>query len=71
MDRTILVVEDEYPLASAIQDKLESQGFGVVCARTVTQAVNYLEEISPIHAIWLDHYLFGQQSGLEFLTLLS
>ncbi|USN53144.1 MAG: response regulator [Candidatus Nomurabacteria bacterium] len=68
IDKVILVVEDERPLASAIQKKLESRDFSVVCARTSEQALHYIEEIDRIDVIWLDHYLLGSDNGLHFLA---
>lgn len=64
---TILVVEDEQPLAEAIRTKLEIVGFDVVTARSVKQALGYLEDIKHIDAIWLDHYLLGKEDGLRLV----
>ena len=64
----ILVVEDERPLLEAIRLKLEKNGFDVVSARTIEQARGYLEDIPNIRAVWLDHYLLGKESGLDFVT---
>lgn len=66
-DCTILVVEDELPLARAIQTKLEKSGFGVVTARRVDQALNLMEDLDRVDLIWLDHYLLGKDTGLEFV----
>ncbi len=68
---TILVVEDERPLVVAIQTKLESRGFDVVTARTIDQAIHYLEEVKSIEVIWLDHYLPGDKTGLDFVAKLK
>ena len=65
--KSILVVEDERPLLDAIRLKLEKSGFDVVSARTVEQARGYLEDIPNISAVWLDHYLLGKESGLDFV----
>ena len=66
--KTILVIEDELPLAEAIKTKLENNGFAVVTARTVEQAFGYLRDIERIDAIWLDHYLLGKEDGLDFVV---
>jgi DNA-binding NtrC family response regulator len=66
--KTILVVEDEKPLLDAICIKLKKSGFETVSARTVEQALNYLKDIVSIDVIWLDHYLLGEESGLDFLV---
>jgi len=65
---TILVVEDDKSLQDAIRIKLEKNGFFVITARTVVQAYNYLEEISKINVVWLDHYLLGEESGLDLVV---
>ena len=69
--KTILVIEDERPLAKVIGDKLEHAGFDVLTARTVDQGLEYIEEVSPIDAIWLDHYLLGEKTGLDFVAKLK
>jgi len=30
--------------------------------------LNYLEDIGNIDAIWLDHYLLGKETGLDFVA---
>ena len=69
--KTILVVEDERPLADAIKAKLERSGFAVVTSRTVEQTLSYLEDIGVVDAVWLDHYLLGKEDGLDFVTKLK
>jgi DNA-binding response OmpR family regulator len=69
--KTILVIEDERPLAKVIADKLEHAGFEVLTARTVDQGLEYMEEVSSIDAVWLDHYLFGEKTGLDFVARLK
>ena len=69
--KTILVIEDERPLVQIIQAKLERVGFDVVTARTVDQGLDYLEEVDAIDAVWLDHYLPGEKTGLDFVAQLK
>lgn len=69
--KTILVIEDERPLAKVITDKLEHAGFEVLTARTVDQGLEYMEEVASIDAVWLDHYLFGEKTGLDFVARLK
>ncbi|OHA61618.1 MAG: hypothetical protein A2556_00795 [Candidatus Vogelbacteria bacterium RIFOXYD2_FULL_44_9] len=69
--KTILVIENERPLVQIIQAKLERVGFDVVTARTVDQGLDYLEEVDAIDAIWLDHYLPGEKTGLDFVAQLK
>lgn len=66
--KIILVIEDEKPLLEAIDIKLKLNGFEVVTARTIEQAKSYIEDITHIDAIWLDHYLMGQGDGLDFVA---
>ena len=66
--KTILIVEDELPLQKAIRIKLEKSGFEVVTARSVDQAFNHLRDVEGIDAIWLDHYLLGKGTGLDFVA---
>jgi hypothetical protein len=42
----------------------------VITARTVEQALEYIhdEDIAPINAIWLDNYLLGEKTGLDFIS---
>jgi len=69
--KTILVVEDERPLLEAIKTKLENNGLEVVTARTVAQALAYLEDLKTVDGIWLDHYLLGREDGLDLVTKLK
>lgn len=69
--KVILVIEDERPLVQIIQAKLEKVGFDVVTARTVDQGLSYMEEVDKIDAVWLDHYLPGEKTGLDFVIELK
>lgn len=66
--KTILVLEDELPLMKAIRIKLESAGFDVVTSRSVQQALNTMEDVEKIDAVWTDHYLLGNDTGLDFVS---
>jgi DNA-binding response OmpR family regulator len=66
--KTVLIVEDEKPLLNAIKIKLENSGFDVVTARTVDQALHYMEDLERVDVIWLDHYLLGKGTGLDFVV---
>ncbi len=70
-NKTILILEDEKPLLEVIKAKFETEGFNVVTARSVDQALDYLKNGVKIDAVWLDHYLFGKGSGLDFVTKLK
>lgn len=69
--KTILVVEDEKQILGAVKPKLESEGFSVVVAVTVEQALDCLKNGGIIDVVWLDHYLFGKKSGLDFVAKLK
>lgn len=66
--KNILVVEDEVPLLEAIRAKLTKSGFEVVTARSFEQAKNHMQDIKGINVIWLDHYLLGKETGLDFIA---
>jgi CheY-like chemotaxis protein len=65
---TILVVEDEIPLLEAVRIKMEKNNFLVLTARSSEQALNHLKDVEGIKAIWLDHYLLGKETGLDFVA---
>jgi DNA-binding response OmpR family regulator len=67
-NKIVLVVEDELPLQNAIKFKLGKHGFDVVTARNVEQALNHLADIPKIDLIWVDHYLLGKETGLDFVA---
>lgn len=67
----IMIVEDERPLSAIIQSKFEKIDFDTVTARSVEQALTYLDENIPVDVIWLDHYLFGSLNGLDFVAQLK
>ncbi|MFZ2252817.1 MAG: response regulator [Minisyncoccia bacterium] len=69
--KTVLVIEDERPLVQVITTKLLNAGFEVITARTVDQGLHYMEEVSSIDVVWLDHYLLGEKTGLDFVATLK
>lgn len=69
--KTILIIEDERPLVQAIEAKLANAGFEVLTARTVEQGLGYMEDVDTIDAVWLDHYLTGGLTGLDFVAKLK
>ncbi len=46
---------------------LDKKGLGVIAAGSIQQALEYLENLEKIDAIWLDHNLVGKENGLDFL----
>lgn len=43
------------------------EGLGVVTIRSIEQALEHLEKLEHIDAIWLDHHLLGDEDGLDFV----
>ena len=67
----ILLVEDEIPLSAIIKKRLEDAGIDVVTARDIAQAMDYLENMKTLSAVWLDHYLLGSEDGLVLVAKLK
>ncbi len=65
--QSILVVEDDRSLSVAVSKKLELSDFQVYGATSVDEALQVLHD-HKIDAIWLDHYLFGDKNGLDFVA---
>ncbi len=47
--------------------RLEKNGLGIISVSSIKQALEYLEDLAEIDAIWLDHNLLGKENGLDFL----
>src|SRR5438552_7781270 len=67
----ILVVEDETSLVKAIKKMLSVSGFEAITARSVKEAGVLLEKNPRVRAIWLDHYLLGQEDGMDLVISLN
>lgn len=65
--KLVLVVEDEPALCEAIRAKLQLEGATVLTAKSVEEAMAHLEKVKVVDAVWLDHYLFGKESGLDLV----
>ena len=70
MTKTILVVEDEKALSFAIEDSLGRNNFKVLKANSEEGATKILNTGQKIDAVWLDHYLLGKKTGLDFMRFL-
>jgi DNA-binding response OmpR family regulator len=46
---------------------LEAKGMGIISARSILEALDYLEDLEQIDAIWLDHNLIGKENGLDLV----
>jgi len=68
MGQSILVVEDEAALRKAISISLKKKGYEVLSATSAEEALNALAAArSGVDAIWLDHYLLNNETGMDFL----
>ncbi|WP_070120035.1 response regulator YycF [Bacillus marinisedimentorum] len=63
MDKHILVVDDEQPIADILQFNLEKEGFEVTCAYDGDEALQKVEEVKP-DLILLD-IMLPQKDGME------
>jgi two-component system response regulator VicR len=63
MDKKILVVDDEKPIADILQFNLKKEGYEVVCAYDGNEALDKVEEIKP-DLILLD-IMLPQRDGIE------
>ena len=66
-DKRILVVEDENSLRKAISVSLKKHQYEVLMATSADEAINALSANGKVDAIWLDHYLLNNETGLDFL----
>lgn len=46
---------------------LEKSAQGIMTVAKIQQALDYLESLERVDAIWLDHHLFGKEDGLDFV----
>lgn len=60
----ILVVEDDAALLEMICTRLHEYGVATLTATSVQAALTQLDAHPEITALWMDHYLFGQDDGL-------
>jgi len=65
--KIILVVEDDKALSEEISVNLGQAGFSVLVAVSVDEALAQMEKAPAIQAVWLDHNLIGNLTGLDFL----
>lgn len=65
--KVILVIEDEIALLEAIKMKLIKNNFEVLTCRDVESGLKLVTKTPKIDLIWLDHYLLGTQTGLDFV----
>ena len=51
----------------AFNAKIDENSFKTVTIDSIEQALEYLEKLEHIDAIWLDHHLLGKEDGLDFV----
>ncbi len=68
---TILVVEDNVELRFLVSDVLRSEGFRVVEAATVKEAVAFLKTSNEVSLVFSDIVLPGEMDGIAFARLLE
>lgn len=68
---TILVLEDERQLAKTIREAFSMRNFEPTIVSTVADGIRELENMKHVDVIWLDHYLLGAGSGLDFIIQLK
>lgn len=69
--RTILVLEDERQLAHAVREAFTERGFTPIIVSSVEDGLRELKNLGRVDVIWLDHYLLGSGSGLDFVIELK
>ncbi len=65
---TILILEDDLPLAKAVGDAISQRGFDAITGATVEAGLKHLEGPKHVDVIWLDHYLLGTENGIDFVV---
>lgn len=50
---------------------LDKYDMGIIAASNIQQALDYLEDLENVDAIWLDHNLIGKENGLDFVKKLK
>jgi CheY-like chemotaxis protein len=50
---------------------LDQNGLGIISASSIQQALDYLEDLENVDAIWLDHNLLGKENGIDFVKKLK
>lgn len=68
--KNILVVEDNLVLQKLIIKKISQKGLTVFAANSVKGAMEQLSE-NEINAVWLDHYLLGNEDGLDLVVAMK
>lgn len=46
---------------------LSEKGIGIIAVKSIQQALDYLEDLEKVDAIWLDHNLLGKENGFDLI----
>ena len=46
---------------------LDKKDLGIIASKSIEEALEYLENLERIDAIWLDHNLLGKENGLDLV----
>ncbi|MCF7865015.1 MAG: response regulator [Candidatus Pacebacteria bacterium] len=46
---------------------IEAKGMGIIAVKSIQQALDYLEDLEKVDAIWLDHNLLGKENGFDLI----
>lgn len=58
-------------VSQAFSPDIERNAAGRISMSSVELALNHLEDLGNIDAIWLDHNLLGSENGLDFVVKLK
>ena len=64
--KTILIVDDELSIRSALAELLEDEGYTVAVVRTGREAIQYLQQHAQPPCLILLDMMMPEMSGLEF-----
>ncbi len=67
-DKTILVVDDEARVRSALTQLLEDEGYQVAVVRNGKEAIDYLEQSTTAPCLILLDMMMPEMSGVQFRT---
>lgn len=46
---------------------IAEKGMGIIAVKSIQQALDYLEDLEKVDAIWLDHNLLGKENGFDLV----
>lgn len=46
---------------------IEESSMGIIAVHSIQQALDYLEDLEKVDAIWLDHNLLGKENGFDLV----